>query len=174
VHVSWNDAVAYCKWLSLKTGKKFRLPTEAEWEYACRAGTVTPFSTGSNLTTDQANYDGNYPYNGNKKGVYRGTTVPVTYFAPNAWGLYNMHGNVLEWCIDGNEKEYYQECLEKGVVQNLGNNDSLGANRVARGGSWFLNEVFCRSADRRSYAPGSCNMNIGFRIVRVNKATKHN
>jgi sulfatase modifying factor 1 len=86
LHVSWNDAVAYCKWLSTKTGKHFRLPTEAEREYACRAGSGTPFNTGENLTTDQANYNGNYPYNNNPKGVYRENTVPVNSFAPNAWG----------------------------------------------------------------------------------------
>lgn len=94
LHVSWNDAVAYCKLISAKTGKWYRLPTEAEWEYACRAGTTTPFSTGENLTTSQANYNVNYPYNQNRKGQYRENTVTVSTLAPNGWGLYNMHGNV--------------------------------------------------------------------------------
>ena len=120
VHVSWNDAVAYCEWRSAKEGKTYRLPTEAEWEYACRAGskTTTPFNTGGNLTTAQANYDGNYPYGKNSKGQFRGTTVAVNRFAPNAWGLYNMHGNVWEWCSDWYGEKYYEECKAQGVVEN--------------------------------------------------------
>ena len=121
VHVSWNDAVAYCEWLSKTTGNRYRLPTEEEWEYACRAGTTTPFNTGSNLTTEQANYSGNYPYNNNAKGQYRQNTVPVESFAPNAWGLYNMHGNVWEWT----DSLY----------------DKSGSLRVIRGGSWLLSLI---------------------------------
>ena len=133
LHVSWNDAVAYCKWLSKETGKKFRLPTEAEREYACRAGTTTPFNTGNNLTTDQANYDGNYPYNDNPKGVYRENTVAVNSFVPNAWGLYNMHGNVFEWCSDWYGGTYYDECKANGTVTNPAG-PSKGSDRVLRGG----------------------------------------
>ncbi|MEI6640088.1 MAG: SUMF1/EgtB/PvdO family nonheme iron enzyme, partial [Chlorobium sp.] len=107
VGVSWDDADAYCKWRSGKTRQKFRLPTEAEWEYACRAGTSTPFNTGENLTTDQANYDGNNPYNNNPKGKYRSIPVAVDSFAPNPWDLYNMHGNVWEWCSDRYGDKYY-------------------------------------------------------------------
>lgn len=92
INVNWVDANAFAKWLGC------RLPTEAEWEYACKAGSDTPFNTGNNLTTNQANYDGNYPYNGNATGSYRQKTSPVGSFAPNAWGLYDMHGNVWEWC----------------------------------------------------------------------------
>jgi len=120
MRVTWNDAVAYSKWLSLKTGRDYRLPTEAEWEYACRGGsqTSTPFNTGYNLPTSQANYDGNYPYNNNQKGIYRGNTVAVNSFAPNGWGLYNMHGNVREWCSDVYDPNYYAACKAKGVVPN--------------------------------------------------------
>jgi formylglycine-generating enzyme required for sulfatase activity len=116
--VSWYDAVAYCNQRSEAEGLNpayvingtdvrwnravngYRLPTEAEWEYACRAGTTTPFNTGDNITTDQANYEGNNPYNNNAKGVYRERPVNVGSFAANPWGLYDMHGNVWEWCWD--------------------------------------------------------------------------
>ncbi|MEI7787998.1 MAG: SUMF1/EgtB/PvdO family nonheme iron enzyme, partial [Chlorobiaceae bacterium] len=135
VHVSWNDADAYCKWRTVTTGKKFRLPTEAEWEYACRAGTTTPFNTSVNITTDQANYNGNYPYNNNREGLFRENTVAVDMFAPNAWGLHNMHGNVWEWCSDWYGEKYYDECKAKGIVDNP-DGPKKGSNRVLRGGSW--------------------------------------
>ena len=98
INVSWEDAQDYCAWLSRQTGRNYRLPSEAEWEYACRAGTDTPFHFGPRITTDQANFDGNYTYNGSAKGEYRTQTVPVGSFPPNAFGLYDMHGNVWEWC----------------------------------------------------------------------------
>jgi len=166
VGVSWNDAEAYCKWLSEKTGKKFRLPTEAEWEYACRAGKATPFNTGENLTTEQANYNGNYPYNNNQKGVYRGSTVPVDEFAPNAWGLYNMHGNVWEWCRDWYDSNYYEACRAKGVVENPDNQEK-SSSRVLRGGSWYSLARNCRSADRSSGTPVDRLSHVGFRLVFV-------
>ena len=167
VHVSWNDVNAYCKWLSSKTGKTFQLPTEAEWEYACRAGTITPFATGSNLTTDQANYDGNYPYKGNTRGEFRFTTVPVNYFAPNDWGLYNMHGNVWEWCRDWYGEKYYEACMVQGVVENPENTDESSSYRVLRGGSWLSNAWFCRSAARDYYPPDYRRSYVGFRLVFV-------
>ncbi|MFZ4802594.1 MAG: SUMF1/EgtB/PvdO family nonheme iron enzyme, partial [Chlorobium sp.] len=166
VHVSWNDAVAYGDWLSKKSGKKFRLPTEAEWEYACRAGTTTPFSTGENLTTGQANYGGNYPYSNNQKGVYRENTVPVNSFAPNAWGLYNMHGNVSEWCSDWYGDKYYDECKEKGKVPNPSGPET-GSNRVLRGGYWNCDARYCRSAYRNYVTPVNRSINVGFRLVFV-------
>ena len=147
VNVSWNDAVAYCKWLSQTTGKQFRLPTEAEWEYACRAGSTTPFNTGENLTTNQANYNGNYPYDNKQKGVFRQNTVAVNSFVPNAFGLYNMHGNVWEWT-----DSWY---------------DSSRSARVIRGGSWYNFAMACRSAFRYCYAPGRRGDNFGFRLVFV-------
>jgi sulfatase modifying factor 1 len=162
--VSWNDAVAYCRWLSKKTGRHYRLPTEAEWEYACRAGTTTAFSAGYNITTDEANYDGNYPYAYNRKGVYRGNTVPVDGFAANSWGLYNMSGNVAEWCSDWYSDSYYQTCNQLGVVTNP-TGPSEGTNRVIRGGSWNDDARYCRSADRNDSMPDYRYINVGFRVV---------
>ncbi|MEI7826080.1 MAG: SUMF1/EgtB/PvdO family nonheme iron enzyme [Chlorobiaceae bacterium] len=164
VEVSWEDADAYGKWLMAKTGNKFRLPTEAEWEYACRAGATTPFNTGDNLTTDQANYDGNYPYNGNAKGIFRQTTVPVGSFAPNAWGLYNMHGNVWEWCSDWYKDSYYEECKLNGTVTNPDNQEK-GSDRVIRGGSWNYSAEYCRSAYRYNFTPVSRSSIVGFRLA---------
>jgi len=166
VHVSWNDAVAYSKWFSTKTGKHFRLPTEAEREYACRAGSGTPFNTGENLTTEQANYDGNYPYYNNPKGVYRENTVSVNSFAPNAWGLYNMHGNVYEWCSDWYGGTYYDDCKANGTVSNPAG-PATGSYRVLRGGSWRNYAEFCRSAYRDRSTPVNRNFNVGFRLVFV-------
>jgi formylglycine-generating enzyme required for sulfatase activity len=98
--VSWNDAVEFCKKLSQKTRHKYRLPSEAEWEYACRAGTTTPFHFGETITTELTNYDGDYTYASGLKGKYRKQTTEVGTFPPNAFGLYDMHGNVWEWCQD--------------------------------------------------------------------------
>ena len=130
------------------------MPTEAEWEYACRAATITPFNTGGNLTTDEANYDGNYPYNQNRKGQYRESTVAVDSFAPNAWGLYNMHGNVWEWCSDWYDLDYDAACKAKGVVTNP-ENTAQGSGRVLRGVSWSSNAGYCRSAYRNDFPPDS-------------------
>jgi formylglycine-generating enzyme required for sulfatase activity len=166
LHISWNDATAYCEWLTAKKGKRFRLPSEAEWEYACRAGTTTPFNTGQNLTTEQANYDGNYPYNENEKGRYRQTTVSVDSLKPNTWGLYNMHGNVWEWCNDWYGDKYYDECKINGVVVNP-QGPETGSYRVIRGGSWDDGAQGCRSAYRDSYPPVNRSYFIGFRLVFV-------
>jgi|GEM_PF-1168316 len=168
VHVSWNDAVEYCRWLSEKTGKWYRLPTEAEWEYACRAGSRTAFNTGGNITTAQANYDGNYPYNKNRKGQYRARTVAVESFEPNAWGLYNMHGNVWEWCDDVYSGTYYDECKAKGLVENPGGPaPEKGSLRVIRGGSWINDAECCRSAYRYYNTPDNRDDYVGFRPVFV-------
>ncbi len=155
VHVSWNDAVEYCKWLSFKTGQSFRLPTEAEWEYACRAGTQTPFNTGYNLRTSQTNY-----------GNYRKNTVAVNSFTPNAWGLYNMHGNVWEWCSDWYKESYYAECKAKVVVSNPDNQEPR-SRRVLRGGGWGDAAECCRSAYRNPNSPVFRSSIIGFRLVFV-------
>ncbi len=166
LYVSWNDAEAYCSWLSQKSGKSFRLPTEAEWEYACRAGEMKPFSTGDNLTTEQGNYCGDLPYNNNEKGIFRKNTVPVNSFEPNAWGLYNMHGNVWEWCRDWYVENYYERCKENGVIENPAGPET-GSSRVLRGGSWCSPAGRCQSANRNRNPPGGRIGNAGFRLVFV-------
>jgi formylglycine-generating enzyme len=164
IHVSWNDATAYCQWLSEKTGKKYRLPTEAEWEYACRASTTTPFYTGENLTTGQANYDGNYPYNKNPKGKFLNKTAPTGSFAPNGWGLYDMHGNVWEWCQDWYDADFYKNSPTNNPVC-LNNKSTF---RVLRGGSWISFAQDCRSAYRNDGTPDNRRYCfIGFRLVFV-------
>ncbi len=152
IHVSWNDANAFAEWMNC------RLPTESEWEYACRAGTTTPFNTGSNLSALQANYNGNYPYTDNIKGEYREKTMPVGSFAPNAWGLYDMHGNVMEWCND-----WYGDYPDEPQTDPKG--PATGSDRVYRGGSWAYDSRNCRSANRSSNAPGRRGNNMGFRLV---------
>ncbi len=180
--VSWYDAVMYCNWLSRQEGVRevyaisrsgnnrdviwntnangYRLPTEAEWEYACRAGMTTPFSTGNNITTEQANYNGNMPYNNNTKGIFREKTTDVGIFSPNAWGLYDMHGNVWEWCWDryGN---YDNETLidPKGTIS--------GSRRIVRGGSWGSPGEDLRSSRRYwTEDPVRRSSYLGFRVVR--------
>jgi formylglycine-generating enzyme required for sulfatase activity len=137
----------------------YRLPTEAEWEYACRAGTTTPFNTGNNITISNANYDGNYPYNNNAKGTYRQRTTPVGNFAPNPWGLYDMHGNVWEWCWD-----WYGDYSSGAQTDPRG--AVSGAYRVLRGGSWNSYGQYLRSASRHYYTPSGRYYYIGFRLVR--------
>ena len=140
----------------------YRLPTEAQWEYACRAGTTTPFNTGNNITTSQANYNGNYPYNCNPAGEYIGKTTAVNIFAPNAYGLYDMHGNLFEWCWDWYTSSY----------DNAGENTNpagavAGYNRVIRGGSWFgCGGRNLRSAYRLDDYPYWRDADHGIRVVR--------
>jgi formylglycine-generating enzyme required for sulfatase activity len=143
----------------VKEANGYRLPTEAQWEYACRAGTTAPFNTGENVTADQANYDGRYPYKKFPQGKYRQTTTPVGTFEPNTWGLYDMHGNVWEWCWDwhGNYA---------GVAQTEPQGAITGAYRVARGGSWSNNARFLRSASRGNSVPAFRDTLIGLRVVR--------
>jgi formylglycine-generating enzyme required for sulfatase activity len=141
-------------------GNGFRLPTEAEWEYACRGGTTTIFHYGDSLDSTMANFDGNNPYNG-KKRAYRGKTTEVGSFKPNAYGLYDTHGNVWEWCWDWYDEGYY----DKSPVEDPENSDS-GEYRVLRGGSWISNGDNLRSADRGWYGAGNRDLDVGFRVVR--------
>jgi len=164
IHVSWNDAKAYCAWLTEKLKLPVRLPYEAEWEYACRAGTSTPFNTGVNLSTEQANYDGNFLYNNAPKGTYLQRTSPVGTYAPNGWGLHDMHGNVWEWCEDWYNDTYYQECAHQGLVIDPKGPDS-GSARVLRGGSWSFLARFCRTAYRYGSVPAYRGTVAGFRPV---------
>jgi formylglycine-generating enzyme required for sulfatase activity len=159
-NVSWEDVEKFIVKLNrmLKTDK-YRLPTEAEWEYACRAGTTTPFSYGQCLSSRQANFDNTHPMKACPKGSYEEKTVPVASFAPNAWGLYDMHGNVWEWCQDW-KGEYPSGLVSDSYVA------SSGKHRVTRGGSWYNGAGDCRSANRGSGAPDFHNNNLGFRLVK--------
>ena len=159
--VSWNDARAFIKWLSRKEGMTYGLPTEAEWEYACRAGTSTPFAFGPCLSTDQANYGAVGPYFSDCQSLYRADRkrpIKVATLAPNPWGLFDMHGNVSEWC-----KDWYGQYPEGPVTDPKG--PSSGAERVMRGGHWFTEAHGCRSAKRSSFRPDSASDAVGFRLV---------
>jgi formylglycine-generating enzyme required for sulfatase activity len=175
--VTWFDAIRFCNARSARerltpaytisgetvtwnrAANGYRLPTEAEWEYACRAGTTTPFYTGNNVTADQANYNGNYPYNGNPPGIFRGKTTPVGNFAPNPWGLYDMHGNVVDWCWD-----------RYGAYASVPETDPAGpvtgSGRVGRGGSWGIRGSSQRSAWRIHAGPSYIDGRLGFRLAR--------
>ena len=162
VGVSWTDAVAYAEWLSHMTGQRYRLPSEAEWEYACRAGTRTAFSFGDSISTDLANYDGNYSYNDSPKGVYRKGTTPVAEFAPNQWGLYDMHGNVWEWVQDV-VHDNYEGAPNTGRAWEEGGDPG---RRILRGGSWLYNPRYLRSSLRNGFSAARSNGIIGFRVAR--------
>ncbi len=157
--VSWNDVQEFIKKLNgIEKKELYCLPTEAQWEYSCRAGTATPFFFGKCLSTDEANYDGNYPLKGCPKGKYREKTVPVGSFAPNAWGLYDMHGNVWEWCQD-----WYDTYPANAVTDPGG--PSEGSSRVGRGGSWSHLARLCRSAYRYYDSPSGRIYYLGFRLL---------
>ena len=163
IYVSWDDAKGYVEWLSEKTGQEYRLLTEAEWEYVARAGTEGPFHTGPTITTDQANYDGNYTYGSGSKGRYRGRTVSVGTFRANGFGLHDVLGNVWEWvedCWHGN----YSGAPTDGSAWLSGGDCG---ERVLRGGSWYGEPGVLRSANRYRNSASSRNSINGFRIART-------
>ena len=152
--VSWEEAKQFCD----KAG--LQLPTEAQWEYACRAGSKTEYFWGDALNGDRANCDGNYPYGTATKGPYKEKTTRVGSYAPNAWGLHDMHGNVWEWCADWYDKGYYAKSPGTNPI-----GPASGGIRVFRGGGWFYNARYCRSADRDGINPGIRDWTFGFRPV---------
>ena len=160
--VSWDDATEFCARLSQFTGRNYRLPSEAEWEYACRAGTTTPFYFGDTVTPDLVNYDGNYLYGAAPKGIYREKTTAVGSFPPNIFGLYDMHGNVLEWCQDV-WHDNYNGAPTDGSAWEASESDG----RLLRGGSWYYNPWYCRAA-LRGWDPSSFRDEfVGFRVACV-------
>jgi formylglycine-generating enzyme required for sulfatase activity len=164
INVSWDDAKAYVAWLSKKTGKSYRLLSEAEWEYVTRTGTTAPFWWGDTISTSQANYDGNYTYTKGyeAKGVYRQKAVPVDAFEPNPWGLYQVHGNVWEWTEDC-WNDGYEGAPADGSAWTSG--DSI--RHVVRGGSWGSNPDSLRSANRHRLPSDYRGSGLGFRVART-------
>jgi formylglycine-generating enzyme required for sulfatase activity len=161
--VSWNNAVTFCEKLSQKIGKTYRLPSEAEWEYACRAGTTTPFHFGETITTNLANYDGNYTYGQGTKGVYRQVTREVGSFGvANNFGLYDMHGNVWEWCQDNWHSNYKFAPTDGSASLGIEKNTNI---RMLRGGSWDYLPELCRSACRINRNLDNHYGTVGFRVV---------
>ena len=157
--VSWDEVQAFIGELERRLpGLPVRLPTEAEWEYACRAGTTMPFSFGDRITPELVNYNGNYPYAGGEKGLYRQKTVRVASLPANGWGLYEMHGNVYEWCAD-----WFGDYPAAAQVDPQG--PQIGGARVLRGGSWYDDGRYVRSAIRFTGGPGSRRDSAGFRLA---------
>jgi formylglycine-generating enzyme required for sulfatase activity len=170
--VTWYEAMEWCDRLTVQSGRTYRLPSEAEWEYACRAGTTTPFHFGATITTDLANYRGtdnesisrSGSYGQGPKGEYRAETTSVDHFnIANAYGLCDMHGNVWEWCLDHWHDSYEGEGAPEDGSAWLSNDKS--ARRVLRGGAWCFNPRNCRSATRNYYNPAYRNNYFGFRVV---------
>ncbi len=162
--VSWNDAVEFCARLSKHTGREYRLPSEAEWEYACRAGSTTPFHFGETITGNLANYNASSVYANESKGQYRKETTPVGQFPANAFGLYDMHGNVWEWCLDDWHNNY-KEAPTNGSAWIENENNNRSQSKVRRGGSWLDLPEDCRSACRSDYGSVLRNYHFGFRVV---------
>ena len=163
-NVTWHEAVEFCSRLSKATGKKYGLPSEAEWEYACRAGTTTPFHYGETITGELANFRADNTYLNESKGEWREQTIPVGQFPPNAFALYDMHGNVWEWCQDPWNRNYNKAPTDGSPRVNYNYTESR--ERVLRGGSWTLNPEYLRSAKRFKLLDyGSYGHYVGFRVA---------
>ena len=158
--VSWEDAQEFYRQLEKRTHRAYRLPSEAQWEYACRADTSTPFAFGETITTDLANYVGEHTYLEEPKGIYRHGSTEVGSFPPNAFGLYDLHGNLWEWCADAWHDDYQGAPLDGSPWQG-----SPGALRVVRGGSWHDPPHLCRSACRMKFDPREREDFVGFRLA---------
>jgi formylglycine-generating enzyme required for sulfatase activity len=175
--VSWEDAMEFCHRLSQRTGRHYTLPSEAQWEYACRAGTSTPFAFGETISAELANYRASENYGQGPKGVDRGQTTPVGMFPSNAWGLHDMHGNVWEWCLDHWHGSYEGapedgsawfvtgKSKDEGSTREGKERSGDVATRLLRGGSWLIVPRYCRSANRFRILPDDASLNIGFRVV---------
>jgi formylglycine-generating enzyme required for sulfatase activity len=174
--VNWFEAMEFCRRLSVRTGRTYTLPSEAQWEYACRAGTTTPFHFGATITPELANYDGNATYANGTEGQFRQETTPVASFPANAWGLHDMHGNVGEWCLDHWHESYKVNHVEGGLAEAPSdgsawldvvelNKENREKRRLLRGGSWFNYPRNCRSASRYHSRPVSADLDVGFRVV---------
>jgi formylglycine-generating enzyme required for sulfatase activity len=157
--VSWMDAQKFCRRLSEKAGHEFRLPSETQWEYACRAGTNTPFSFGETLTVEVANFNGEHTFGKEPRGYYRHVTNDAGTFPPNAFGLYDMHGNLWEWCADNWLDDYFSSPRDDSSYQ-----DRHSVYRVARGGSWHEPPALCRSASRLKVLQTEADEFMGFRV----------
>ncbi|WP_431477167.1 SUMF1/EgtB/PvdO family nonheme iron enzyme [Massilia eburnea] len=162
VCVSWHDAHLYLQWLSEKTGQDYCLPSEAEWEYACRAGSHTAFSFGDEITPEHANYDGHFTYNDGPKGICHGGTTRVGSYQPNPWGLFDMHGNVWEWTQDTVHDNYLGAPIDGSAWEQGGDK----ARRILRGGAWLYQPRYLRSALRNGYSALLANDVVGFRVAR--------
>jgi len=158
--VSWEDAHKFCQRLAKKAGRNYHLPSETQWEYACRAGTSTPFSFGETLTIDVANFNGEHTFRDEPRGFYFHSTNEGGKFPPNAFGLYDMHGNLWEWCADNWLDDYHASPRDASDYQMLDN-----PYRVARGGSWHEPPELCRSAARIKFLRLDAEEFIGFRVA---------
>jgi formylglycine-generating enzyme required for sulfatase activity len=159
--VTWHEAVRFCQKLAARTGRAYGLPSEAQWEYACRAGSAAPFAFGETLTTEVANYNGEFVFRAEPKGVYRHVTTAPGTFPPNAFGLWDLHGNVWEWCADLWHADYGGAPAD-GRAWDAG---GAAGRRVARGGCWHDTPHVCRSAARLSYPADEGDELVGFRVA---------